>query len=86
MTQQARKTLFAEMIIPLPVPGTFTYRIPYELNETVKVGQRAIVQFGRKKVLAGIISQLHENIPSGFSPKYILGLLDEKPVIFSTTA
>ena len=82
MTQLARKTLFAEMIIPLPVPGTFTYRIPYELNETVKVGQRAIVQFGRKKVLAGIISQLHEKIPSNFSPKYILGLLDENPVIF----
>lgn len=82
MTQQARKTLFAEMIIPLPVPGTFTYRIPYELNEMVKVGQRAIVQFGRKKVLAGLISQLHEEIPSNFSPKYILGLLDENPVIF----
>lgn len=70
------------MIIPLPVPGTFTYRIPYELNDEVKVGQRAIVQFGRKKVLSGIISRLHEEIPTDFSAKYILGLLDEKPVIF----
>ncbi|MDA3943763.1 MAG: primosomal protein N' [Bacteroidetes bacterium] len=82
MAHQERKTLFAEMIIPLPVPGTFTYRIPYELNNTVRVGQRAIVQFGRKKVLSGIISRLHEQIPTAFSPKYILGLLDEKPVIY----
>ena len=31
-----RKTLFVNVVLPLPVPGTFTYRVPFELNESVK--------------------------------------------------
>ncbi len=81
MTADSRITLFADVIIPLAVPGTFTYRIPFVLNDQVEVGMRVIVQFGRKKVIAGIISRIHEEIPKGFSPKYILDLLDEKPVV-----
>jgi primosomal protein N' (replication factor Y) len=63
------------------VPGTFTYRVPAALNDQVTVGKRAIVQFGKKKVLAAIIGRVHEEIPKGFSPKYLLDLLDESPVV-----
>ena len=38
-----RTTLFAEVLLPIPVPGTFTYRVLYELNDKVRVGQRAVV-------------------------------------------
>ena len=31
-----RITLFAEVILPLPLPSTYTYRIPFEWNELVK--------------------------------------------------
>lgn len=81
MISESRITLFADVIIPLAVPGTFTYRIPFVLNDQAAVGKRAIVQFGRKKVLAGIICRVHQEVPKGFSPKYILDLLDESPVI-----
>lgn len=81
MSHSERKTLFAEVIVPLPVAGTFTYRVPFALNDSVLVGQRAVVQFGKRKIVAGIIASLHEQIPAGFTPKYILGLLDSAAVV-----
>ena len=81
MFDNSRKTLFAEVIIPLAVPGTFTYRIPFDLNEQIAVGKRVIVQFGRKKIIAGVVKRIQEEVPKGFTPKYILEILDEAPVI-----
>ncbi len=76
----SRITLFADVLLPLPVRGTFTYRVPYELNDHVREGQRVAVQFGKKKVYAGLIKKLHETVPDT-TPKYILHLLDEKPIV-----
>ena len=69
------------MLIPLPVPGLFTYRIPFDLNDSVMVGQRAVVQFGTKKVVAALVVKIHEQIPANYTPKYIMGLLDDKPIV-----
>ncbi len=76
-----RKTFFVNVILPLPVPGTFTYRVPMELNDSVKVGQRAIVQFGRTKIMSGLISEVTEKVPEYEQVKYILGILDDNPVV-----
>jgi primosomal protein N' (replication factor Y) (superfamily II helicase) len=76
-----RVTLFAELILPVPVPKLFTYRVPFALNDKVKIGQRAIVPFGDRKILTGIISQLHENPPQAYEVKYLLELLDDEPVV-----
>ncbi len=76
-----RITLFAEILLPLPIPGTFTYRIPFALNDTVKQGQRVSVQFGRRHVYAGLITDIHERPPQKGIPKYILSILDEKPLV-----
>ncbi|MBR4837044.1 MAG: primosomal protein N' [Bacteroidales bacterium] len=76
-----RKTLFVNVILPLPVPGTFSYRVPMELNDRVKVGQRAVVQFGKTKIMSGLISEVTEQVPEHEQVKYILGLLDENPVV-----
>lgn len=75
-----RITLFAEILLPLPIQGTFTYRVPFELNEFIKVGQRVAVQFGKKKIYAGLVKHLHQNVPE-YTPKYILHLLDEEPLV-----
>lgn len=77
-----RTTLFADILLPLPIKGTFTYRIPFEFNEFVKVGQRVTVQFGRKKIYSGLIKNLHSNVPE-YTPKYILHLLDREAVVNS---
>ncbi len=81
MSQEERKTYFADVIVPVPVPGTFTYRVPRVLEGQVMAGQRVIVQFGKKKVYAGIVQRVHHQIPSDYDPKYLLGILDEKPAI-----
>lgn len=80
MTEE-RITLFAEILLPLPIPGAYTYRIPFELNEKVKVGQRAVVQFGKIKIMSGLIISLSKNVPDCTNIKYIIDILDDEPVI-----
>ena len=76
-----RITLFAEVILPLPLPSTYTYRIPFEWNELVKKGQRVVVQLGNKKIYSGIVFHVHDKAPKVSSVKYILSILDEEPII-----
>jgi len=52
-----------------------------ELNDSVKVGQRAIVQFGHTKIMSGLIVEITEKVPDFEQVKYILGILDENPVV-----
>ncbi len=76
-----RITLFAEILLPLPIPGTFTYRVPFTLNDVIKKGQRVSVQFGQRHVYAGLVTDIHERPPQKGIPKYILSILDEKPLV-----
>lgn len=76
-----RITLFADLLLPLPVPGTFTYRVPYELNDQIKVGIRVVVQFGVRKIYTAVVVRIHEKPPEGRIPKYILTCLDETPIV-----
>lgn len=76
-----RKTLFAEIIIPVPIHKEFTYRIPFELNQHVFAGSRVIVPFGKGKLLTGIVTKIHEKAPTEYQAKYIEYLLDEHPII-----
>jgi len=38
-----RITLFAEILLPLPIPGAFTYRVPFEMNDEIEVGHWLVV-------------------------------------------
>ncbi|MBK7028393.1 MAG: primosomal protein N' [Bacteroidales bacterium] len=67
-------------MLPLPVAGLFTYRVPFELNEAVMIGKRVVVQFGQKKVYTGLIHSI-SNKPPEFQAKYILSVLDLKPIV-----
>ena len=70
--------MFAEVLLPIPVPGTFTYRVPFDLNDQVRVGQRAVVQFGKTKIMSGLIVSLTWQVPS-VEVKYLTDLLDVQP-------
>ena len=70
------------MILPVPIPKMFTYRVPFQWNDEIQVGCRVIVQFGAKKVLTGVVGQLHEQPPTKYEAKSILDLLDVTPVVF----
>ncbi|WP_258105138.1 primosomal protein N' [Marinoscillum sp. MHG1-6] len=69
---------FAEVILPLPLKGTFTYSIP-ETIESLEPGIRVIVQFGKRKIYTGVIYHLHDEAPNVYTPKEILDVLDESP-------
>ena len=78
---EERITLFAEILLPLPIPGAYTYRIPYELNHKAHVGQRAVVQFGKTKIMSGLIISLSADVPDCTSIKYVIDILDDDPVV-----
>lgn len=75
------RTLFVEVVLPLPVPGSFTYRIPRERYNEIQTGKRVVVQFGRKKIYTGIVTEIHERVPAKYQAKYILDIIDDKPVV-----
>lgn len=79
-----RKTLFADIIVPLGVPNKYTYRVPADLNEEVAVGKRALVQFGKNRIYTGIIYHLHETAPKNYEAKYLEAVLDEQPIVTAT--
>ncbi|MFH1161192.1 MAG: primosomal protein N' [bacterium] len=76
-----RITLFADVILPLPVSGTFTYRVPFEMNEAVKEGARVVVQFGQRKIYTALVRKIHQTPPAKHIPKYILSVLDPHPIV-----
>jgi primosomal protein N' (replication factor Y) (superfamily II helicase) len=78
---QHSHTLFAELLLPVPVPRFFTYRVPHHLNDAVMEGQRAIVPFGDRKILTGVIISLQHSPPKDYEAKYILEVLDSYAVL-----
>lgn len=75
-----RITLFADVLLPLPVSGTFTYRVPFELNDQISPGIRVVVQFGSRKIYTALVLKVHDQ-PPGRTPKYVLSILDQEPVV-----
>ena len=79
-----RETLFAEVILPIALPKTFTYRIPYDMNELVCTGKRVSVQFGKKKIYSALVHHVHNQVPQGYQAKYIHAVIDDEPVVNAT--
>ena len=73
--------MFADVILPLPLDGTFTYSLPPEWQEAVKPGCRVLVPFGRNKQYVGIVAQLHDNKPEGYEIKDLLQVIDTQPIL-----
>ena len=72
---------FADIILPVPIPKMFTYKIPPLLKSQIQIGARVIVQFGKKKVLTGIIGKVHNKPPQAYEAKPILDILDIQPSV-----
>ncbi len=79
----ANNYLYANVLLPLPVKGYFTYLIPASLTGKAEEGKRVIVPFGSKKLYAGLIKSLHSSSSGGDNIKEIISILDDKPLISS---
>jgi primosomal protein N' (replication factor Y) len=75
-----RKTLFVDVLLPIAVRNSFTYRVPFELNDSIEIGMRVVVPFGKGKLYTGICIRVHEEIPQNYQAKFIEHLLDERPI------
>lgn len=73
---------FAEVILPLLLPTTYTYAIPGHLLEKAKPGCRAEVVFGKNKKYAGIIKSVSATKPA-YPTKEIQNILDDEPILFN---
>ncbi len=72
--------MYAEIILPLPIYGTFTYEIPEDKLPLVQAGVRVLVQFGNKKYYTGIVQRTHMLHP-GYALKPILEVMDDRPIV-----
>lgn len=74
--------LFAQVILPLSLHDSFTYKVPASLENEITPGKRAIVQFGKKKLYAALVISLSDKKPEGMEVKEVLEILDEHPIVF----
>lgn len=72
---------YAEVLLPLPIEGTFTYSVPEEEMPALQRGCRVLVQFGRKKYYTGIVVDIHGRAPKGYDVKPLIAQLDAEPVV-----
>lgn len=72
---------FAEIALPAHVTGTFTYRIPAGMVDSIAIGARVIVSFGRTQSTAYVTGVTSEPPNSEFEIKEILELLDHDAVV-----
>lgn len=72
---------FADVILPLPMEGHFTYLIPEDLSAKVMPGMRVVVQFGSKKFYSALVRKVHTSKPEGVATKLLETVLDENPIL-----
>ncbi len=72
---------YVDVILPLPLPGFYTYALPDEQVERVHPGCRVVVSFGRKKFYTAIVREVHDRKPSGYEVKEIFALLDSESIL-----
>lgn len=71
---------FAHVILPLALPGNFTYLIPEFPEFEVKPGVRVVVQVGRK-LYTGLVRSISSDAPPDVELKYIESVLDPEPIV-----
>jgi primosomal protein N' (replication factor Y) len=72
---------YAQIVLPLNLRGTFTYKIPDEIVPVIQAGMRVLVPFGGKKIYTGIVFEIHDQAPDNFVAKEVISILDDQPIL-----
>ncbi|MDA7741074.1 primosomal protein N' [Flavobacteriaceae bacterium] len=72
---------YADVILPLPLQGTFTYELSKKEYENLGIGHRVAVSFGKRKVYTGVIKEIHNNKPALYETKPIEFIYDKEELI-----
>ena len=72
---------YADILLPVPLEGFFTYAVPERLREQIAFGMRVLVNFGPKKTYVGIVVKIHDEEPKGYNTKEIIDIADKQPML-----
>ena len=75
--------MYADVLVELKakqIDKTFTYLIPNNLVNEVKIGKRVLVPFGKQK-LEGFVLNIEENKDIDYEIKEIIEVIDNEPVL-----
>lgn len=76
-----KQEVFVNVILPLPLPNFYTYKVPKLMESEIAIGKRVLVPFGKHKFYSAIIYLIHTNNPQNYQAKNILNILDTEPLI-----
>ena len=71
---------YVDVILPLPLEGTFTYSVPESMVAQVRMGVRVLVPLGRSKTYTAMAVRLHSEKPE-FKTRPIIQVIDAEPVL-----
>lgn len=71
---------YVDVILPLPLEGTFTYSVPESMVAQVRMGVRVLVPLGRSKIYTAMAVRLHSEKPE-FETRPIIQVIDAEPVL-----
>ena len=72
---------YVDVILPLPLKGTFTYELSQDEFNKLEIGFRVAVSFGKRKVYTGIVNELHNSKPKSYETKPIEFIYDNKSLV-----
>ncbi len=71
---------YVDVIVPLPLPGMFTYSVPDGMEGEVVFGKRLLVPFGTSKKYVAMAVKVHDDQPE-FECKPVEQVLDSSPIL-----
>jgi len=72
---------YIDVLLPLALPKPYTYKITAEQLESLAVGFRVAVPFGKQKIYTALVTKIHQVAPQTYEPKSIAMILDEVPIV-----
>ena len=73
---------YVDVILPLSLAGSFTYRLSDSHAAMVQMGSRVVVQFGAKRYYTAIVVRKHDEAPQGdYEVKEVVEILDAVPIV-----
>lgn len=76
--------LYVEVLLPLALPQNYTYFVPENLHNKIAIGTRVEIQFGKKRIYAGLVVKIEKNLELQYVPKAVLSVLDDAPIVTET--
>lgn len=75
---------FIDVIVPIAVTTTFTYRVSQAEYNFLQQGMRVAVPFGKRLVYTALVLNKHNQKPQLYEAKDIHAIIDEQPIVTKT--